>query len=164
MAKETMSWRSEAPWVDLGWRAVSPEAHALVAYCFETLVSPSLPERQKGAASLLGIKTALEGLLGGLISLRGANWGRRPLGVVSFTKEPVSHTQFKKVFARLEEAGLIERMGGRYDGSGAAPQGLDTRVRLSETGRTLVEAHGITDGSTHHFGKAEIGVATESRG
>lgn len=151
MVREIKSWTQEAPWVDLGWRAVSPEAHSLVSHCLEKLIFPNLPLQQKGPASLVGLKLAVEGLLGGLTALEGVNWGRRPIGVVSFKQEPVSHRQFHKVLTGLEKAGLIERKGGRYDRSEPGASGLDARVRLTETGRKLAEAHGITEGSTQHF-------------
>lgn len=143
--------RYAPPRLDLGKRAVSPEAKALVAYCMDELILPSLTGQQKRPSSLPKIALATEGLLGGLIALKGAQWARRPLSDSSFTQEPVSRNQFVKALDALTTAGLIERSGGSYDRQGPVARGLDTRLRLTEAGRELVASYGLSGDLETHF-------------
>lgn len=120
--------RYAPPRLNLGRRAVSPEAKALVAHCLTELVLPSLTEQQKRPSSLPKIEAAMEGLLGGLLALRDGRWARRPLSDSSFRDEPgISRDQFLKVLRALEAAGLIERRGGGYDRTHPAGPALSIR-------------------------------------
>ena len=143
--------RYAPPRLSLRWRAVSPEAKALVSHCLNTVILPSLTAQQKRPSSVPAIERATEGLLGGLLVLEVAQWARRPLSASSFTEEPVSRNQFVKVLRALEAAGLIERRGGGYDRSGPVARGVETRLRLSETGRELDATHRISGSPERHF-------------
>lgn len=132
------------PRLDLGRRAVSSEAQALVTYCLDELILPSLTGQQKRPSSRPKIAMATEGLLGGLIALRGSQWARRPLSDSSFSSEPgISLNQFVKVLGALEGAGLIERSGGSYDRRGPVARGMETRLRLTDAGRELFGSYGV---------------------
>lgn len=136
------------PRLSLEKRAVSPEAKAIVAHCLDVVILPTLTGQQKRPSSLPAIHRATEGLLGGLIALRGAQWARRPLSDSSFTQEPgISRNQFVKALRALETAGLIERSGGGYDRSGPVARGTETRLRLTEAGWELVSDFGVEGGS-----------------
>ena len=141
--------RFAPPRLTLGRRAVSPEAKALVVHCLERIVLPSLIGQQKRPSSITAITAATEGLLGGLLALTGEQWARRPMSHGSFTAEPgISSGQFRKALAALEGAELIERSGGGYDRSGPVARGIETRLRLTETGRQLAASFGAEAG---HF-------------
>lgn len=141
--------RYAQPVLRFGGQAVSPEARALVAHCLSELVLPSLPSQQKRPSSLPAIERATEGTLAGLIAAQaqGDGWARRPMSATSFTADSgVSRGQFLKVCQALEVAGLIERAAGSYDRSGPVPRGVETRFRLSDSGRDLVASYGALNG------------------
>jgi hypothetical protein len=151
MTKGASKPKFAPPRLELGRRAVSPAAQALVAYCMDVLILPSLTGQQKRPSSVPKIAVATEGLLGGLIALRGAQWARRPLSDSSFTEEPVSRDQFVKAMDALETAGLIDRSGGSYDRTGPVARGMDTRLRLTKAGRQLVASYGLSGDPETHF-------------
>jgi hypothetical protein len=130
--------------LQLGRRAVSPEAKALVAHCLAGIVLPSLTAQQKRASSLPAIERATEGLLGGLVALRDAQWASRPMTETSFIGAPgISRGQFVKALNALEGAGLIEREKGHSHEGGSAPKASETRLRLTEAGKALARDHGV---------------------
>jgi hypothetical protein len=138
--------RYAPPRLVLGSRAVTEEAKALVAHCLDTIVLPSLTDQQKRPTSLPKIARATEGLLGGLLALDGAQWARRPLSNASFTSEPgISLGQFLKALEALEGAGLVERSGGSFNRQGPVATGIETRLRLTDTGRELVASYGVQE-------------------
>lgn len=147
--------RYAQPTLRLAGRAVSGEAKALVSYCLNEIVLPSLPPQRP--SSLEGIERALEAMLAGLVAATAADWGdgwlRRPLANGSFTAEPVSRVQFSKAMNALEAIGVIDAIAGRKGGAaGTAYRRTETRLRLSGDGRKLAESFGVTQGSvSSHF-------------
>jgi len=105
---------------------------------------PSLTAQQKRPGSLPAIERATEGLLGGLVALRDAQWARRPMSETSFIGGPgISRGQFVKVLDALERAGLIERERTQFHREGPVPSGNETRLRLTEAGKALARDHGV---------------------
>lgn len=148
--------RLAQPVLRLGWKAVSPEAKALVSHCLEVLILPSLPSQRP--SSVAGIKRAAEGTLGGLVEATGLQWGdgwlRRPLSNNAFTDEPVSRVQFRKVLDALSTSGLVEIAQGFLDRQSS--RAVSTRLRLSEAGRNLVVEYGVTIGNSgSHFARTD---------
>jgi hypothetical protein len=136
--------RYASPRLQLGRRAVSPEAKALVAHCLTSIILPSLTAQRKRRSSLPGIERATEGLLGGLVALRDAQWARRPMSESSFIGGPgISRGQFVKVLNALESAGLIEREGVQFHRENPLPSGRETRLRLTEAGKALARGHRV---------------------
>jgi hypothetical protein len=72
----------------------------------------------------------------------------------SFTAEPVSLGQFRKVHRALSDAGLIATSTG-FQGFGG--KGVETRMRLTEAGWELLGSFGIRrdDVSLHYVASGE---------
>jgi hypothetical protein len=148
--------RYASPRLQLEMRAVSPGAKALVAHCLTSIILPSLTVQQKRSRSLPAIERATEGLLGGLVALRDAQWARRPMSETSFIGGPgISRGQFVKVLAALEGAGLIERNRSQFEEGELAPKGRETRIRLTQVGRALAGAYRV---AAKDFGERPGGV------
>ena len=143
------------PHPSLGGHAVSPGAKALVSHCIKGLVVPSLRAQQKRPFSLPAIERATEGLLAGLIAAQlrtGDGWTSRPMSAASFASElGVRPDQFRRVCSALCAAGLIETAPDLPDQSEPLSRVSDTRLRLSEAGKDLAAAYGLTRGSEVHF-------------
>lgn len=153
------SLRFAPPRLSLGGCAASTGAKLLHGHLRDQIVLPALTEQQRRPSSLPAIERALEGLTAGLAlaMVNGDGWLRRPMSEASFTAEPgVSRGQFLKVYRALDAGGLIETAPGFLDRSGLVPRGAETRLRLSETGRSLLSSFGIVlaDVSKHYVSRS----------
>jgi hypothetical protein len=148
--------RYAQPILTLEGRAVSPEAKALVAHVLGEIVLPTLTPQQRRPSSIPAIERALEGALAGLIlaAAEGDGWRRRPMSNDSFTSEPVSAGQFRKVYAALSAAGLVETAPAFFDRSGPVARGAETRLRLSKAATSAAAAFAIPVGLSQHFAKS----------
>lgn len=146
--------RLAQPLLSLDGYAVSSEAKALVSHLLNRIVLPSLPPQRPTSVESIG--RALGATLAGLVAAAGAEWGdgwlRRPLSKESYSTEPVSRVQFLKVLTALEAAGLVQIIKGVRGGERGVAPSIQTRVRLSETGRELAVSSGVTLGNARsHF-------------
>lgn len=157
--------RFAQPQLKLEGLAVSIEAKAFVAHCLAIIVLPSLPSQRQRPSSLAAIERAVEGTLSGLSLAAGDGWLRRPMSNDSFTSEPVSIRQFRKALNALLEAGLVRRIEGYADWTGAFGKSADTRLSLSENGWRLAASFGIErDDVRLHFDAESEGLREDQEG